>query len=72
MLAFTFNKSASNYDSRKSILVQEANDIATALFRADLYPDSIRQEFRSDLKKYINARIDYYKAGNDENKIRVH
>jgi hypothetical protein len=65
MLAFTFNKSASNYDSRKALLVQEANDIGTALFRTDLYPDSIRQEFRTDFKKYINARIDYYKAGND-------
>ncbi len=71
MLAFTFNKSASNYDSRKALLVQEANDIGTALFRTDLYPDSIRQEFRTDFKKYINARIDYYKAGNDENKIQA-
>ncbi len=71
MLAFTFNKSASNYDSRKALLVQEANDIGTALFRSDLYPDSIRQEFRTDFKKYIIARIDYYKAGNDENKIQT-
>lgn len=70
MLAFTFNKSASNYDSRKALLVQEANDIGTALFRADLYPDSIRRELRTDFKKYIVARIDYYKAGNDENKIQ--
>ncbi len=50
--------------------MQEANDIGTALFRTDLYPDSIRQEFRTDFKKYIIARIDYYKAGNDENKIQ--
>jgi uncharacterized membrane protein YsdA (DUF1294 family) len=70
MLAFTFNKSASNYDSRKVLLVQEANDIGTALFRTDLYPDSIRQELKTDFKKYIIARIDYYKAGNDENKIQ--
>jgi len=36
---------------------------------ADLYPDSIRQEFRTDFKKYITARIDYYKAGNNEKEI---
>ena len=70
LLAFTFNKSASNYDTRKTLLVQEANEIGTALFRTDLYPDSIRNEFRNNFKKYITARIDYYKAGNDENKIR--
>ncbi len=70
MLAFTFNKSASNYDTRKALLVQETNDIGTALFRSDLYPDSIRQQFRTDFKEYIIARIDYYKAGNDENKIQ--
>ena len=70
LLAFTFNKSASNYDTRKQLIVQEANDIGTALFRADLYPDSIRQIFRNNFKKYITARIDYYKAGNDENKIQ--
>ena len=70
LLAFTFNKSASNYDIRKQLIVQEANDIGTALLRADLYPDSIRRVFRSDFKKYITARMDYYKAGNDENKIQ--
>ncbi len=52
------------------MLVQEANEIGTALFRSDLYPDSIRNEFRNNFKKYIIARIDYYKAGNDENKIQ--
>ena len=70
LLAFTFNKSASNYDTRKALLVQEANEISTALFRSDLYPDSIRNEFRNNFRKYITARIDYYKAGNDENKIQ--
>ena len=62
LLAFTFNKSASNYDTRKTLLVQEANEIGTALLRSDLYPDSIRNEFRNNFKKYITARIDYYKA----------
>ena len=71
LLAFTFNKAASNYDTRRAMLVQEANDIGTALYRSDLYPDSIRSEFRNDFKEYIAARIAYYEAGNDENKIRA-
>src|SRR5438552_2945162 len=42
LLAFTFNQSASHYDTRRDLLVGESNDIGTALFRADLYPDSLR------------------------------
>jgi hypothetical protein len=69
LLAFTFNKAASNYDTRKALLVQESNDIGTALLRCDLYSDSIRNGFRNDFKEYI-ARIEYYKSGTDENKIQ--
>lgn len=70
LLAFTFNKAASNHDTRKALLVQESNDIGTALLRCDLYRDSIRNGFRNDFKEYITSRIEYFKAGNDENKIQ--
>ncbi|MGI8583382.1 MAG: hypothetical protein ACR2KX_14370 [Chitinophagaceae bacterium] len=66
LLAFTFNKAASNYDTRRAFLVQESNDIGTALLRCDLYPDSIRQQLRKYFKDYITARIGYYEAGSDE------
>jgi hypothetical protein len=35
----------------------------------DLFPDSVREEFRKDLKEYIIERINYYEAGSDEKKI---
>ncbi|MEP6616821.1 MAG: hypothetical protein ABJA57_09595 [Ginsengibacter sp.] len=71
LMAFTFNKSASNYDLRKELLLQEANDIGTASLRADLYPDSIARYFRYEFKNYVLARIDYYKAGNNEIEIEA-
>ncbi len=71
LLAFTFNKAASNYDNRKASLIQEVNDIGTALMRCELYSDTIRNQFRKDFKEYIIARINYYKAGTDENKIKA-
>jgi len=71
LLAFTFNKSSSYYDSRREILIQETNNIGTALLRADLYPDSVRQILRSDFKRYINERIQYFECGDDENKIGI-
>jgi FtsH-binding integral membrane protein len=69
LLSFTFSMSASRYDTRRSLLIKEANDIGTVVLRADMYPDSIRREFRKDLKQYLEARIEYYDAGNDEEKI---
>lgn len=69
LLSFTFNMSASRYDTRRALLVQEANNISTVLSCADLYPDSSRGEFRKDLQQYLDARILYRNAGIDEVKI---
>ncbi len=60
ILAFTFGMSASRYTNVRDIIVEEANDIGTALLRSDLYSDSVRDEFRADFKKYIDARISFY------------
>jgi hypothetical protein len=48
LLSFTFSMSSSKHDYRLKIIVEEANDIGTAILRADLYPDSIRKAFRHD------------------------
>ena len=36
LLSFTFSMSASRYDSRRTAIVTEANDISTAVLNADL------------------------------------
>lgn len=68
LLSFTFGMSANRYDARRQAIVQEANDIGTAVLRCDLYPDSVRTVLRADFKNYVNARIAYYQAGTDTNK----
>src|SRR5204863_5742831 len=45
LLAFTFSMSASRYDARRTTVIEEANDIGTAILRSDLYPDSVRNLF---------------------------
>lgn len=60
MLAFTFGMSGTRYENVRNIIVDEANDIGTAVLRADLYPDSVREALRVDFKKYLEARISYY------------
>jgi len=60
ILAFTFSISASRFENVRNIMVNEANDIGTAILRADLYPDSVRDVFLSDFKEYVETRIKLY------------
>ncbi|HMI04220.1 MAG TPA: hypothetical protein VK541_17155 [Pedobacter sp.] len=69
LLSFTFSMSASKSDTRRQIIVQEANDIGTAILRCDLYPDSTRSKLKPLFDDYLNARISYYEAGIDENQL---
>ncbi len=65
LLGFTFSMAISKFDTRRQIIIEEANDIGTAVLRADLFPDSIRSLLRADFKEYVEARISYYDAGVD-------
>jgi len=69
LLAFTFGMSGDRYDSRRKIVVEEANDIGTALLRSDLYPDSVRTLFRKDFKEYVETRIAFYQVGANAKEI---
>jgi hypothetical protein len=67
LLAFTFGQSGARFESVRSMIVDEANILRTAIIRADLFPDSARDAYRAQLKKYLEERIAYYEyAGNEE------
>ncbi len=70
LLSFAFGISATKYENRRQVVVEEANNIGTVILRCDLYPDSVRTLFRADLKNYVEARIAYYEAGDDEHRIK--
>ncbi len=70
LLSFTFSMSSSRHDRRIAVIVEEANDIGTAILRADLYPDSVRAAFRKDFKAYLDSRIEFFEAANDLPRIR--
>jgi hypothetical protein len=60
ILGFTFAMAGSRYENRKNNLIDEANCIGTAILRADIYPDSLKNEFKKDFDTYLNSRRDYY------------
>jgi hypothetical protein len=66
LLSFTFGMSASRYDARRSLIVQESNDIGSVISLCDMYPDSIRTLFRENLKEYVDTRISYYNTTKSE------
>jgi hypothetical protein len=65
ILAFTFGMSASRFNNIRDLIAEEGDDMKTAVLRSDLYPDSIRDAFHVDFKKYIEARISYYNTVTD-------
>src|SRR3954471_3176266 len=66
LMGFTFSVALSKLEERRHLVVEEVNMICTAIMRCDMYPDSIRLPLRQDFKEYIETRIAYYQAGQDE------
>jgi hypothetical protein len=69
ILGFTFAMAGSRYENRKNNLIDEANCIGTAFLRADIYPDSLKNEYKKDFKSYLDSRRDYYLLDNNEKKL---
>jgi hypothetical protein len=65
MLAFSFGMANSRYDTRRQLVIEEANAIGTVILRTDIYPDSMRNLLHTLLKDYVKARIGFYKAGSN-------
>src|SRR5262249_26760404 len=58
ILAFTFGLTASRFDSRRQLLLDEVTAIETTALRADLIPEPHRTEVREIMRKYIELRLD--------------
>jgi hypothetical protein len=57
-LAFTFSMAASRFDTRKELVLEEANAIGTAHLRALLLPPPHAAEVRKLLRRYVDARLE--------------
>lgn len=62
ILAFGFNGAGSRLETRRSLLVQEANAIGTVSLRLDLLPPGEQAPIRERLRRYLDARIATYEA----------
>jgi hypothetical protein len=69
ILAFTFGLAAARFDSRRQVLLDEANAIGTTYLRAGMLPDQ-REEIRTLLRNYVNTRLEAVRSGNISEGVR--
>jgi hypothetical protein len=62
MIAFTFSGAASRFDTRRQLVVEEANDIGTAYLRVVLLPAETQPALRDLFRKYVESRLATYRA----------
>jgi hypothetical protein len=59
-LAFTFGMTASRFDTRRQLLLDESNAIGTTFLRAALLPEPHRSEVRKLLREYAGVRVEAF------------
>lgn len=71
MLGFTFVMALSRYDLRRQLVVEEANAIGTTWLRSALVPQPARDSTGKLLQAYVDARLEFYAAGVNQNRLRA-
>jgi hypothetical protein len=65
LLAFTFSGAAQRFDERRTLMVEEANAIGTALLRVDMLPEDAQPAMRDAFSRYTASRIHAYAEAAD-------
>jgi hypothetical protein len=66
LLAFCFSLALGRFDARRTTVVTEANAIGTTIMRAELLDRADAAQMRSYLKDYLEQRIAFVAADNDD------
>src|SRR5262245_20377290 len=62
LLAFTFSGAASRFDTRREMIVHEANAIGTVWARLDLLDSPSRTTIQGLVREYVDQRLAIYDA----------
>jgi hypothetical protein len=63
MLAFTFGLAAARFDTRRALVIDEANAIGTTFLRAGFLAEPDRTEVRALLREYVDVRLEAVQPG---------
>jgi hypothetical protein len=67
LLGLSFAGGTVRLDTRRQLIVQEANAVGTAYLRVDLLPPSEQPAMRNLFEQYLDARIQAFSAISDRN-----
>jgi hypothetical protein len=70
LLGFNFAMAAARFDARKNLIEEEVNAIETAYLRAQLLPSPQRQQADDLIRSYVDARLEFMRAGNDQAQLQ--
>jgi hypothetical protein len=70
LLGFTFSMALSRFDTRKQLVLDEANAIGTTYLRAQLLPDPVRKEVSDLLRRYVDVRLEFYRGGINRSRLQ--
>jgi hypothetical protein len=65
LLGFTFAMAVSRYETRKTLMVDQANAIGTAALRGRLLPQPYADRSAVLFREYVDSRMQYNAAGTD-------
>lgn len=71
LIAFTFSGASNRFDSRRQLIVSEANSIGTAWQRLDLLPAIAQPKLRQLVRDYLDHRIAAYRVLHDSEASRI-
>lgn len=69
LIGFTFSLALSRYDSRRELVVKEANALGTTWLRTDLLPPAERARMQDVLRRYVDARVVFGQARTSEEEL---
>jgi hypothetical protein len=70
LLGFTMSMAVSRFETRKQLVLEEADAIGTSCLRAQLVPAPAGPEILGLLRQYINLRVQYGTVGNDLSRLQ--
>jgi len=71
LMAFTFSGAATRFDSKRELIIREANAIGTAYLRLDLLPPDAQPPLRDLFRRYVDARLSFYRNILDAERSRT-
>ena len=60
LIAFTFYGAENRFETRRGMIVEEANAIGAAYHRIDLLPPNTQPQLREEFRKYVHSRLAIY------------